>query len=48
MARISDRELIDNKATTLNGLFSRFPSLNNDNFSEQFSNFNTKAEMIGN
>ena len=46
MARISNRELIDNKATTLNGLFSRFPSLDNDKFSKQFSNFNTKEEMI--
>ena len=46
MVRISNRELIDYQATTINGLFDRFPSLENIDFSNQFSNFNSKADMI--
>lgn len=46
MARISNRELINYDATTINGLFARFPSLENIDFSNQFSNFNSKADMI--
>ncbi|MDP6333020.1 MAG: NTP transferase domain-containing protein [Candidatus Poseidoniaceae archaeon] len=45
LARITNRELLDIKATTLNGLLANFPSLEKDNSSSQFSNFNTKAEL---
>ena len=48
MSRITNRELIDAKATTLNDLFGKFPSLQDTNYSSQFSNFNTKSEMIDN
>ena len=46
MSKITNRELIDYQATTINGLFDRFPSLENIYFSNQFSNFNSKADMI--
>ena len=48
MSKITNRELIDTKATTLNDLFAKFPSLQNTNYSSQFSNFNTKSELIEN
>ena len=48
MSRITNRELIDVKATTLNELFAKLPSLQDANYSSQFSNFNTKAELIEN
>jgi molybdopterin-guanine dinucleotide biosynthesis protein A len=46
LARISNRDLIDYEATTINGLFTRFPSLEETKLSKQFSNFNTKSELI--
>ena len=48
MSKITNRELIDTKATTLHDLFGKFPSLQNTNYSSQFSNFNTKSELIEN
>ena len=48
MARISNRELINYDATTINGLFARFPSLEEVEFSKQFSNFNSKSELSEN
>ena len=48
MARISNRELINYDATTINGLFDRFPSLENIYYSNQFSNFNNKSELSEN
>tara|TARA_B100000767_G_scaffold40862_1_gene34551 strand:- start:98 stop:601 length:504 start_codon:yes stop_codon:yes gene_type:complete len=48
MSRITNRELIDTKATTLNDLFGKLPSLQDANYSSQFSNFNTKSELIEN
>ena len=48
MSRITNRDSIDIKATTLNDLFTKFPSLQDDNYSSQFSNFNTKSELIEN
>lgn len=48
MSRITNRDSIDIKATTLNDLFAKFPSLQDDNYSSQFSNFNTKSELIEN
>ena len=46
LARVSNRELIYYEATTINGLFTRLPSLENFKLSKQFSNFNTKLELI--
>ena len=48
MARISNRELINHDATTINGLFARFPSLEDICYSNQFSNFNSKSELSEN
>ena len=48
MSRITNRDSIDIKATTLNDLFAKFPSLQDDNYSSQFSNFNNKSELIEN
>ena len=48
MSKITNRELIDTKASTLNDLLAKFPSLQNTNYSSQFSNFNTKSELIEN
>ena len=46
MARISNRELINHEATTINGLFAKFPSLEEVELSKQFSNFNTNSELV--
>jgi hypothetical protein len=46
LARVSNRELIYYEATTINGLFTRLPSLENFKLSKQFSNFNTELELI--
>ena len=48
MARITNRELINYDATTINGLFDRFPSLEDIYYSNQFSNFNNKSELSEN
>ena len=46
MVRISNRGLIDHEATTINGLFAKLPSLEGFEFPHQFSNFNSKSELI--
>ena len=45
IARITDRNLLNVEASTINGFFADLPTIRNSNFSKQYLNFNTAKDL---